>query len=68
MMPSVPSEIAKIFARKAHDYDVLDQAAHAIVKLHEIIESIERLELAHQIACSHSMTTRGNHCTKGSWR
>ena len=57
MMPSVPNEITKILARKAHDYDVLDQAVHAIVKLHEIIESIERLELAHQIACSQSVST-----------
>jgi len=68
MMPSVPNEITKILARKARDYDLLDQATHAIVKLHEIIESIERLELAHQIACSQSVPTHGEHCSKGSWR
>jgi len=68
MLSSVPNEITKILARKAQDHDILDQAARAVVKLHGIIESIERLELAHQIACSQSMSTRGEHCSKGSWR
>ena len=68
MMPSsAPNEINKILARKPQDYDVLDKAAHAIAKLHEIIESIERLELAHQIACSQSVSTQSEHCSKGSW-
>jgi hypothetical protein len=68
ILSSVPNEITKILVPNAQDYDVLGQAAHAIVKLHEIIESIERLELAHQIACSQSMFTRGEHRSNGSWR
>jgi hypothetical protein len=53
MMFSTPqNEISKTLARKTRDFDILDQAALAIGRLHEIIESIERLELAHQIACS----------------
>ena len=68
MLSPAPNEITKILARKARDFDILDQAALAIVKLREIIESIERLELAHQIACSQSVSIRGEHCSKGRWR
>ena len=68
MLSSAPNEITKMLSRKAQDYDILDQAARAVVKLHGIIESIERLELAHQIACSQSVSTVGEHRSKGSWR
>lgn len=68
ILSSAPNEITKILAPKAQHYDILDQAALAIVKLHGIIESIERLELAHQIACSQSVSTVGEHRSKGSWR
>lgn len=61
-----PNEIT--IASKTRDLDILEQAALAIVKLREIIESIERLELAHQIACSQSVSIRGEHCSKGRWR
>lgn len=44
-----PNEITEISTQETRDFDILDQAALAIVKLREIIESIERLELAHQM-------------------
>ena len=69
MTPSpAPDGTIKILVRKTRDFDILDQAALAIVKLREIIESIERLELAHQIACSQSLSIRGEHSSKGRWR
>jgi len=61
-----PNEIT--IASKTRDFDILDEAALAIVKLREIIESIERLELAHQIACSQSVSVQGKHCCKGRFR
>lgn len=63
----IPNEIDKIVTWETRDFDVLDQAVLAIVKLRgglislsetgaalgvsteEITDSIERLELAHQI-------------------
>ena len=68
MLTPAPNEITKIFARETRDFDILDQAALAIVKLHEIIESIERLELAHQIELSQTGSIAGEHCSKGRWR
>lgn len=58
---SLPNEIT--VASKARDFDILDHAALAIVKLREIIESIERLELAHQIACPQSTPIRSERCS-----
>jgi hypothetical protein len=50
MLPSAaPNEITEILALKTQDFDILDQAALAIIKLRKIIESIERLEQSHQI-------------------
>jgi len=68
LLSPAPNEIAEMLARKPRDFDILDQAALAIVKLREIIESIERLELAHQIACSRSVSVPGEHYSKVSWR
>ena len=68
LLSPAPNEIAKTLARKTQDFDILDQAALAIVKLHEIIESIERLELAHQIERSQTGSIAGEHCSKGHWR
>jgi len=67
MVAPAPNEIGKIVTWETRDFDVLDQAVLAIIKLRgglislletgaalgvateEITESIERLELAHQI-------------------
>jgi hypothetical protein len=49
ILSPAPNEITRVFARETRDFDILDQAALAIVKLREIIESIEGLELAHQM-------------------
>jgi hypothetical protein len=65
VLSPAPSE-TNIFVRKTRDFDVLEQAALAIVKLREIIESIERLELAHQIERSRKVSVCGEHCTKES--
>ena len=48
----VPNKTSKILGRTIRDFTILEQAANAIVKLQRIIESIERLELVHQIECS----------------
>ena len=63
----VPNEISKIVTWETRDFDVIDQAVLAIIKLRgglvslseaavalgvsteEISDSVERLELAHQI-------------------
>jgi len=62
MLSPAPDETTKILARETRDFDILDQAALAIVKLHEIIESIERLELAHHIERSQTGPIAGEHC------
>jgi hypothetical protein len=49
LLSPAPNEITSIFARETRDFDILDQTALALVKLREIIESIQRLELAHQM-------------------
>jgi hypothetical protein len=56
ILSPAPNEITRIFVREARDFDILDQAALAIVKLREIIESIERLELVHQMECSQTVS------------
>ena len=68
LLSPAPNEIANTLARKTRDFDILDQAALAIVKLHEIIESIERLELVHQIERSQTGSIAGERCSKGRWR
>ena len=68
ILSSAPNEITRIFAGEARDFDILDQAALAIVKLHKIIESIERLELAHKIEHSQTGSIAGEHHSKSLWR
>ena len=68
MLSPDPNGIAKILDPRTQNLDILDQTVNAIVKLQKIIESIERLELAHQIACSQSVSTVGEHRSKGNWR
>jgi len=61
ILSPAPNEIAGIlFARETQDFDILDQAALAIVKLRGIIESIERLELAHQMERSQTVSIAGS--------
>jgi len=56
ILSPAPNEITRVFARETRDFDILDQAALAIVKLREIIESIEWLELAHQMERSQTVS------------
>ena len=68
ILSPAPNEITGIFARETRDFEILDQAALAIVKLREIIESIERLELAHQMERSQTASIVGENWGKGRWR
>lgn len=59
ILSPAPNEIAGICPRETRDFDILDQAALAIVKLREIIESIERLELVHRMERAQTVSIAG---------